>query len=120
MRNSLKVCITALTRTMTSRYEGLLLIVLSIVIVGPSLAHAQDGTSPIADVAKRFPVDAQGTTVFSSTVSPDSAGATATTSPGQSVTPPPTEPTGTTGTTSPSESASSASESATTPSQSAT
>src|SRR5258708_7150735 len=85
MRNFLKVCTAALTRTMTSRYERLLLIVLSIVIVGPSLAHAQDGTSPIADVAKRFPVDAQGTTVLSSSVLPDSAGTTGTTSPGQSV-----------------------------------
>ena len=57
-------------------------------------------------------------TVLSST-EPD-AGTTGTTSPDQSVTPPPAEPTGTTGTTSPSESATSSSESATSPSQSAT
>ena len=60
MRNFLNVCTVALTRTMTSRYKRLLLVVLSIVIVGPSLAHAQDGTDPIADVAKLLPVDAQG------------------------------------------------------------
>ena len=105
---------------MASRYEGLLIVVLLIVILGPSLAHAQDGTDPIADVAKRLPGDAQGTTVLSPSESPDSAGTKGTTSEGQTVTPAPAEPTGTTGTTSPSESSTSPSQSATSPSQSAT
>ena len=105
---------------MTSRYERLLLVVLAIVIAGPSLAHAQDGADPIADVAKLLPVDAQGTTVLSSSESLDSVGTTGATPPAQSVTPPPAEPTGTTGTTSPSESTTSPSESATSSSQSAT
>lgn len=88
MRKSLNVCTVALTRTMTSRYKRLLLVVLSIVIAGPSLAHAQDGTDPIADVAKLLPIDAQGTTVPSSTEPAEPTGTTGTTSPSQSPTSP--------------------------------
>jgi hypothetical protein len=100
---------------MASRYEGLLLVVLLIIVVGPSLAHAQDRTDPVADEVKGLPVDAQGTTVLSSPEAQDPAGTTGTPSPGQSVTPPPAEPTGTTGTTSPSESTTSPTQTGTSP-----
>ena len=88
MRNFLDVCTMALRRTMTYRDKRLSLVVLAIVIAGPSLAHAQDGTEPLVDVAKRLPVDAQGTTVLSVSESQDSAGTTGTTSPSQSATSP--------------------------------
>jgi len=93
----LSVCSVALTRTITSRYERLLFVVLSVVIAGTAAAHTQDGMDPIVAVVKLLPVDAQGTTVPASTE--------------------PAEPTGTTGT---SESATRSSDSATSPSQSAT
>ena len=88
MRNFLDVCTMALRRTMTYRDKRLSLVVLAIVIAGPSLAHAQDGTEPLVDVAKRLPVDAQGTTGLSVSESQDSAGTTGTTSPSQSATSP--------------------------------
>ena len=71
MRNFLDVCTMALRRTMTYRDKRLSLVVLAIVIAGPSLAHAQDGTEPLVDVAKRLPVDAQGTTGLSVSESQD-------------------------------------------------
>ena len=74
----LSVCSVALTRTITSRYERLLFVVLSVVIAGTAAAHTQDGMDPIVAVVKLLPVDAQGTTVPASTE--------------------PAEPTGTTGT----------------------
>jgi hypothetical protein len=88
MRSLLHACTAGVAQSTASRYERVLLIVLSIVIAGPSFARAQDEANSILDAAKLLPLDTEGSTVPSSTEPAEPTGTSGTASPSQTATSP--------------------------------